>query len=77
MAFGLSGLTQGSTQLLNHFLPTQVADSMKILAPIQVKITEFGNVGQFIGGNFTGIFTGGAPANKTYNVTCSFRFRRI
>lgn len=77
MAFNLTGIAQGSSQQLNHFLPTQITDTLKILTPIQVKITEYGAIGQFIGGNFTGSFTGNAPANKTYNVTCSFRYRRI
>lgn len=77
MAFALTGIGVGSSQQLSHFLPTQVVDSMKITTPIQVKITEYGNVGQFIGGNFTGSFTGNAPANKTYNIICNFRFRRI
>lgn len=77
MAFNTLGMGLGTNQVLNHFLPTQVADSMKITAPIQVKITEYGNMGQFISGNFTGIFSGAAPANKSYNVSCSFRVRRI
>jgi hypothetical protein len=49
---------------------------MSITTPIFVNITEYGAVGQFIAGNFTGAFRGGGPANTVYNVTYSFRIRR-
>jgi hypothetical protein len=41
-----------------------------------VNITEYGAVGQFISGNFTGTLTGAAPTNTPYNIVCSFRVRR-
>lgn len=71
-----AGLAIGSTQDLLGFVPTQVADTFRILTPIPVHITEYGAVGQFTTGNFTGVFTGAAPANTQYNVTCNFRLRR-
>ena len=43
--------------------------------PITVQITEYGNVGQYIAGNFTGIVRT-VPANTLTNVTCSFRIKR-
>jgi hypothetical protein len=53
------------------------ADStFTITSPINVNITEYGAVGQFISGNFTGILTGAPPANKPSTITCQFRVRR-
>jgi hypothetical protein len=71
-----AGLAAGSTQNLVSFVPNQVADTFRILTPIPVNITEYGAVGQFAAGNFTGVFTGASPANTQYNVTCNFRLRR-
>lgn len=71
-----TGIGVGSTQTLQSFLPSQVTDSFRITTPILVNITEYGVTGQFTAGNFTGIFTGAAPANTQYNVTCNFRLRR-
>lgn len=45
-------------------------------APIFVHITEYGNVGEFVAGNFSGLITGAAPGNLQYNVTCNFRVKR-
>ncbi len=48
-----------------------------IPTPIFVNITEYGTVGQYISGNFTGaIVTTGPPPNTTYNIVYSFRVRR-
>jgi len=66
----------GSTQLLEIFQPSQIADTFRITTPISVSITEFGAVGQFISGIFNGTFTGASPANTQYNVSCNFRVRR-
>lgn len=45
--------------------------------PVLVNITEYGAIGQFISGNFSGTFVElGAPPNTIYNVTCNFRVRR-
>jgi hypothetical protein len=71
-----TGLAMGSTQTLDQFKPTQVQDTFRITTPVLVNITEYGAVGQFTAGNFTGIFTGASPANTQYNVTCNFRLRR-
>ena len=76
IAMSNAGLAMGSSQNLQLFNPSQVPDSFRILAPIFVNITEFGTVGQFVAGGFTGTFTGGAPTNTPYNVTCTFRLRR-
>jgi hypothetical protein len=71
-----AGIAVGSTQTLQNFFTSQVTDTMHITTPILVNITEYGAIGQFTAGNFTGVFTGAAPANTQYNVTCNFRLRR-
>jgi hypothetical protein len=76
LSFKSTGIAAGSTQALNSFVATQIPDSMRMLTPINVNITEYGTVGQYIGGNFTGTFTGASPANIPFNTTCTFRFRR-
>jgi hypothetical protein len=71
-----AGIMVGSSQNLQSFFPGQIVDSMRILTPILVNITEYGSVGQFVAGSFSGIFTGASPANIQYNTTCNFRLRR-
>ena len=73
---GNVGIAVGSSQNLVTFNPSQIADSLRITTPILVNITEYGVVGQFAAGNFTGVLTGAAPANTQYNITCNFRLRR-
>jgi hypothetical protein len=74
--FVRTGIAQGSTQNLLSFLPTQIPLNSTINTPIGVNITEYGIVGQYLAGNFSGIVTGPPPANTVYNVTCNFRIRR-
>ena len=72
-----AGIAVGSTQSLINFYTTDIMDSTIITSPINVNITEYGSVGQFIAGNFTGILNGsGPPPSATYNITCNFRVRR-
>lgn len=70
------GITVGGTVPLINFFASQVNDSLNITSPIPVNIIEYGAIGQFMSGNFTGTFTGRSPANTQYNVTCNFRVRR-
>lgn len=75
--FTRTGIAPGSTQTLVSLAIPQVNANLTInTPPVNVFITEYGIVGQFIAGNFTGTFTGPAPTNTQYNVTCSFRLRR-
>lgn len=76
ISFTSTGIGVGSSQSLQLFTVGEIADSTQILTPITVNITEYGAVGQFIAGNFSGTLTGGAPANTPYVVTCSFRVKR-
>ncbi len=71
-----SGIGVNSSQSLISFNCPQITTMATIPNPITVKITEYGAIGQFIAGNFTGTLTGPAPGNMAYNVTCSFRVRR-
>ena len=74
--FNSTNLAQGSTQTLLNFSPREIQDSIPTWPLINVNITEYGTVGQFIAGNFSGTLTGAAPANNTYAITCNFRVRR-
>jgi len=76
IAMVLTGIGQGSVQPLQNFICTEIRDSTSITSPISVNITEYGSVGQYIAGNFSGTFTGAAPASTAYNVVCNFRVRR-
>ena len=76
MNFEQSGIAVNSIQKLLSFNTLQVNDSIDIITPVLVNITEYGAVGQYIAGNFTGTFTGAPPANKQYNTTCNFRVKR-
>jgi hypothetical protein len=74
--FTRTGIAQGSTQNLLSFSPTQIPPNSTINTPIGVNITEYGAIGQYVAGNFSGVVTGPSPTNTIYNVTCNFRIRR-
>ncbi|MEO6731269.1 MAG: hypothetical protein ABIN01_08625 [Ferruginibacter sp.] len=74
--FANPAMAVGTTGSLSYFNTRQITDSTRILTPINVMVTEYGAIGQFLAGNFTGILTGAPPANLPYNVTCRFRVRR-
>ena len=74
--FSDAGIGAGSIQPLNNFYTSVISDSTGITTPINVNITEYGSVGQFIAGNFSGTLTGSAPTSTLYNITCNFRIRR-
>jgi hypothetical protein len=76
--FGISKLNigPGSTQNLTFFNANQILQTT-IPVPIAVNITEYGNIGQFISGNFSGTVTDTAPPNTSYTITCNFRIKRI
>ena len=66
-----------STQDLVSFKCSQVpSDSMMAVLPIPVHITEFGNIGNYISGNFSGTLTSFFNPQLTYTVTCNFRAKR-
>lgn len=45
-------------------------------APINIVVTEYGNIGEYIAGNFSATLTGQPPLNIPYDITCSFRVKR-
>jgi hypothetical protein len=74
-----AGTSQGSMQLLKNFYTGQTGlypYTTTSANPVLVSITEYGIIGEYIAGNFTGLFIGPAPGNTQYNVTCSFRVKR-
>ncbi|MDB5202502.1 MAG: carboxypeptidase regulatory-like protein [Ferruginibacter sp.] len=76
LSFASAGVAVNSLQLMEYFRTAYIQDSMTIVNPISVRITELGAIGEFISGNFTGTFRGAMPANISYNVSASFRTRR-
>ncbi|MFZ4058797.1 MAG: carboxypeptidase-like regulatory domain-containing protein [Ferruginibacter sp.] len=74
--FTQTGIALNSIQTLNNFITPQLSDSARIVTPISVNITEYGAVGEFISGNFSGALTGAPPTNTAYNIVCNFRVRR-
>lgn len=71
-AFTQGGIVAGGTQTLISFYDRQLTDSVQVSGTPVVNITEYGNVGEYIAGNFVCTLTGGV----TYNITCQFRARR-
>ncbi|MEP7238662.1 MAG: carboxypeptidase-like regulatory domain-containing protein [Ferruginibacter sp.] len=73
--FAKLNIGPGSNQNLTTFTSAQTGTTT-IPVPISVNITEYGNIGQFISGTFSGNVTSVAPPNNTYAITCNFRVRR-
>lgn len=77
--FERTGVIEGSTPLLSFF-HTQQIDFYPVIttssSPIRITITEYGNIGQYIAGNFSGLMIGPPPNNNQYNITVSFRVKR-
>ena len=74
--FNRTGIATGSVQNLFQFRPVQIIDSTNINNAIGINITEYGNVGQYMSGNFSGVITGSPPSSTIYNITCAFRIKR-
>lgn len=75
-SFDQPGIAVGSAQNMSSIYLSQILDSSSIVTPMVVNITEYGAVGEFISGNFSGPLTGAAPAYTIYNIIGSFRVRR-
>jgi hypothetical protein len=68
--FQKSGIAAGSNMILNHFLAGAVPGALYPGTTAQyVHITEYGPIGGYIAGNFSGTLNG-------YNITCNFRVIR-
>lgn len=78
MAIGWIDIALNSQQPMYYFHTTHIPDSTT--NPSQnmwVNITEFGSIGEFVSGSFSGTFIGRPPNNTPYVVTCTFRVRRL
>lgn len=77
--FERTGVIVGSTPILSYF-HTQQIDWYPVITtsstPIRITITEYGNIGQYIAGNFSGIMIAPPPTYFQYTVTCNFRVKR-
>lgn len=75
-SFTNAGIGVGSVQTLEMFGSSEIGTQTSQPSSINVNITEYGAVGEFIAGNFTGIVVapGTPPVNKT--IACTFRVRR-
>ncbi len=74
--FNYRGISNSSTQQLLTFTPNQIIQTTTITNLTLVKITEYGNVGQFIAGNFSGALISTSNPSTTYLITCNFRVKR-
>lgn len=78
IAFSEAGIAAGSTQNLIRISSSvngTTGQQYTIPNPINVNITEYGPVGQFVAGNFTGVVRV-AGTTTDVNVSCNFRIRR-
>ncbi len=76
VGFDNSAIAVGSSQTMSLYYSSDINDSTSFNTPIMVNITEYGPVGAFISGNFSGNMTGTAPLNTPYVISGSFRVRR-
>lgn len=72
--FSKSGIAAGSSQRLSMLLHTGFNVLGSTISPLYVNITEYGNVGQYVAGNFSGQLTDMAGINHT--VSADFRILR-
>ena len=71
-----ANIAQGSSQTLDYINFNPPGEEVNVVQPASVTITEYGNVGEFIAGNFTATAQGVNAPNTQYTVTCNFRVRR-
>jgi hypothetical protein len=74
--FTEQGIGVNSIQELQVAKVSQLQDSMVATHPCPVNITEYGATGQYMSGNFSGIFQSYFHPPLTYNVSCTFRVKR-
>lgn len=75
--FDTAGIRQGSLQNLIGATGTALPGPSQVLPnPIFVQITEYGSIGQYVSGNFSGSVRYVNPPNQIYQITGNFRVRR-
>jgi len=78
VAFSDGNIGANSQQPLSLFGTTAIFGSNNVLlGSPNVSITEYGAVGEFIAGNFTGVLIESLNQSFSHNISCSFRVRRI
>ncbi len=81
LSFNSDNIALNSNQLLHIFGTTNIFGATNPLLayqnPIYVHITEYGQVGEFIAGNFQGILFEAMHQSQTHNISGSFRVKRI
>ena len=75
-SFTNAGMAVGVVQQLQNFSSTQSGTQTTIATAINVNITEYGAVGEFMAGNFTGTVTIPGPTPVNNVIVCTFRVRR-
>jgi hypothetical protein len=73
IGFDATGVAVGSSQAINLFYCSQISDTTSFVTPFNVNITEYGNIGEFIAGDFAGTMNG---ISTSYVVSGNFRVRR-
>ncbi|MEO6489434.1 MAG: hypothetical protein ABIO04_05780 [Ferruginibacter sp.] len=73
-SFPTVGIAPGGVEILESFYSSQLG-TQTTTSGAPVNITEYGNVGEFIAGNFTATVSTPAPI-VNYTIVCSFRVRR-
>ena len=76
-SFPTTGIAAGSVQLLTTFAASQTGLQTSVTSPVNVNITEYGAVGEFIAGYFSGSVTATGSPGTIFNIVCGFRVRRI
>jgi len=77
ITFFAYGIAEGSSQKLQEFISPEVSGSIGPLElPVNVRITEYGAIGGYISGNFTGQVQQHFDNSPPRKVTCSFRVKR-
>lgn len=68
-----------SLRLIQYITSSQFGNTTTVNfpTPIYATITEYGAIGQYISGNFSGTVLAGPPPSTTYNISVSFRVRRM
>ncbi len=69
------GIGIGSSQNMLGFIHESISEQLYYSPGININFTEFGPVGGFVAGNFSGAI-GGASSGHVYQVSYSFRVRR-
>lgn len=72
--FSNSGMSVGSVQTLQSIYVSSLSQSLIILTPNCVNITEYGAIGEFIAGNFSTTVNDGTT---DHTIAVSFRVRRV